>query len=47
MDIKIFIHNPGEEFWLIWTALPLQIVTTRLPIQSDKDNLGLIRVCSE
>ena len=42
-DIQMFIHNPGEEFWLFWTSFPIEIVNSRLPVKTD-DELSLIEI---
>ncbi len=30
-DLQIFLHNEGEEFWLVGPDFPIEMVSTRLP----------------
>ena len=36
-DVQIFVHNPGEEMWLLLTDFPHVVQNIRLPIQSDPE----------
>jgi hypothetical protein len=37
-DLEIFIHEEGEEFWLIWNDFPQEVLNARLPIKTDPGN---------
>ncbi len=37
------MHNEGEEFWLVATEFPIEIVGTRLPVQSE-EYIALIQI---
>lgn len=42
-DIQIFLHNEGEEFWLVATEFPIDVVSVNLPVES-MENIALIQI---
>ena len=35
LDVRLIVHEEGEEFWLFWNEFPLEIETKRLPLSTD------------
>jgi hypothetical protein len=47
-DLEIFIHDEGEEFWLIWNDFPQEVLNARLPIKTDpgkkKNEFNILKI---
>ena len=42
-DVQIFIHNEEEEFWLLWTEFPFEVISARLQLVSG-ENMALAQI---
>ena len=42
-DVQIFIHNDEEEFWLMWTEFPFEVISARLQLVSG-ENMALAQI---
>jgi len=43
LDLQLFLHNEGEEFWLVGPDFPVEMASTRLPVESG-GNLALTQI---